>query len=53
MKGLYMKVMPEIKKFEDKILEFEVKTLQFEEIVQQFDKNLSIKADKQKIQLLD
>ena len=46
LKDLYSKVVPEIAKFEEKLLGFEATIEQNQTIIRQFDENLSFKSDK-------
>ena len=46
LKELYSKVVPEIAKFEGKLIEFTYQNQQTENIIRRFDENLTNKADK-------
>lgn len=46
LKELYNRVMPEIVKFEDKIIQFNLELDQNRAIIRQFDENLTKKSDK-------
>ena len=46
MKDLYSKVIPEIAKFEQKIMDFEVNVQKNDLIIRQFDETIAHKSDK-------
>lgn len=52
LKDLYQRVIPEISRFEGKIIDFNQQTEKLNEIVRQFDENLMSKSDKMYIMQL-